>query len=72
MDVFVDAAGHVEIHNMLDLLNVQASGSDRRGHQHRTLACAKITESLLSLSLLPITIQKGNSIHLKALVRKDL
>lgn len=67
MDVFVDAAGQVEIYNMLDMLNIQASGSHRRGHQDGTLACAKITESLLSLSLLPITNQKRN-IQLTALV----
>ena len=58
VDVLIYIVGEVKVHNMLDMIDVQAAGSYGGGHQYRTFACAEVTECLLSLPLLTITVTR--------------
>ena len=65
MHILIDVVGEVKVHHVLHMLNVQAPGSDGRGHQDRTLPSAEVTESLLPLPLLTVSVATQDSLHLK-------
>lgn len=58
MNIFINGRRKIKINNMLNIFNIQPSGSYWSSNKNRALSTAEISKSLLSFSLFTITWKK--------------
>ena len=61
VDILVDALRHVIVNHVRDARDVETARGHRRRHQDRRLATLEVTQRLLTLSLLSISVTVVNS-----------
>ena len=59
MDEFISTIWHVVVDHVLDLGNIQTSGSDCSGHQDLVFTLSEVSQSFLPLSLGPVSVDAG-------------
>ena len=60
VDILLHVGRHVEVHDVLDVVDVEAAGRHRRRHDDRRLADLEPAECLLPLPLGPVAVDAGD------------